>query len=259
MLRRGTRKRTASTRAGVRRTPVISQGVSSVQSTLRDARPGHLSESIYTTSGLESVAIPTISTTRIRTTHSGYLTCFITEATKRPPAYLINRDLRNDAKVWLIFLEHFNGDCYLPENAWITNETLHLHTDSCGNSALGCGSYFDSKWAQYKWPEAWSNMPIMKDITFLELVPIVLAMFIWASDFKNRKILFRIDNMALVSIINKRTVKSKHVMTFIRPLVLFTMQLNIQFKTQHIDGLRNEIADSISQFQLHRFRELAPK
>ncbi|VDI62543.1 Hypothetical predicted protein [Mytilus galloprovincialis] len=170
----------------------------------------------------------------------------------------INIDPREDAKIWLIFLEHFNGDCYLSENTWITNETLHLYTDSCGNSDLGCGAYFDGKWAQYKWPEAWSNMPIMRDITFLELVPIVLAMFIWASNFQNRKILFRIDNMALVSIINKRTAKSKRVMAFIRPLVLFTMQHNIQFKAQHIDGCKNEIADSISRFQLKRFRELAP-
>ncbi|VDH90946.1 Hypothetical predicted protein [Mytilus galloprovincialis] len=83
-------------------------------------------------------------------------------------------------------------------------------------------------------------------------------MFIWASNFQNRKILFRIDNMALVSIINKRTAKSKRVMAFIRPLVLFTMQHNIQFKAQHIDGCKNEIADSISRFQLKRFRELAP-
>ncbi|VDI48745.1 Hypothetical predicted protein [Mytilus galloprovincialis] len=64
--------------------------------------------------------------------------------------------------------------------------------------------------------------------------------------------------MALVSIINKRTAKSKRVMAFIRPLVLFTMQHNIQFKAQHIDGFKNEIADSISRFQLNRFRELAP-
>lgn len=65
--------------------------------------------------------------------------------------------------------------------------------------------------------------------------------------------------MALVSIINKRTAKSKRAMTLIRHLVLFTMQWNIQFKAQHINGLKNEIADSISRFQLHRLRELAPE
>ena len=67
MLKTGTRKRTASARAGVRRTPVVSKGVSSlapVQSTMRDAS----TEAIYTTSGHDGVAIPTtatVSTTRM--------------------------------------------------------------------------------------------------------------------------------------------------------------------------------------------------
>ncbi|VDI62541.1 Hypothetical predicted protein [Mytilus galloprovincialis] len=67
MLRRGTRKRTASARAGVRRTPVVSKGVSSrasVQSSMTVTRP----EAIYTTSGHDGAAIPTtatVSTTRM--------------------------------------------------------------------------------------------------------------------------------------------------------------------------------------------------
>ncbi|CAG2227274.1 unnamed protein product [Mytilus edulis] len=66
MLRRGTRKRTASARAGVRRTPVVSKGVSSrasVQSSMTVTRP----EAIYT-SGHDGAAIPTtatVSTTRM--------------------------------------------------------------------------------------------------------------------------------------------------------------------------------------------------
>ncbi|CAG2245488.1 unnamed protein product [Mytilus edulis] len=67
MLRRGTRKRTASARAGVRRTPVVSKGVSSrasVQSSMTVTRP----EAIYTSSGHDGAAIPTtatVSTTRM--------------------------------------------------------------------------------------------------------------------------------------------------------------------------------------------------
>ncbi|CAG2240258.1 unnamed protein product [Mytilus edulis] len=67
MLRRGNRKRTAQARAGVRRTSVVSKGVSSlasVQSSMRDTRP----EAIYTTSGHDGAAIPTtatVSTTRM--------------------------------------------------------------------------------------------------------------------------------------------------------------------------------------------------
>jgi hypothetical protein len=40
----------------------------------------------------------------------------------------------------------------------------------------------------------------MRDVTFLELVPILLGLFIWGSSYKNKKILFRTDNEALVGV-----------------------------------------------------------
>ena len=98
----------------------------------------------------------------------------------------------------------------------------------------------------------------MRDITFLELVPIVLALFVWGSALSNAKILFRIDNLALVNIVNKRTSKSKRVMSLIRPIVLYTMRYGIQFKTKHIEDTTNQIADSLSRFQDERFRTLVP-
>jgi hypothetical protein len=43
---------------------------------------------------------------------------------------------------------------------------------------------------------------LLKDITFLEFVPIVLSMAIWGSRLQNKKVEFYIDNRALVDIIN---------------------------------------------------------
>jgi hypothetical protein len=48
-------------------------------------------------------------------------------------------------------------------------------------------------------------------------------------------------------------------MQLIRPLVVAAMQSNIQFKAEHVPGIENEIADSLSRFQFHRFRRLAPR
>jgi hypothetical protein len=42
-------------------------------------------------------------------------------------------------------------------------------------------------------------------ISFLELVPVVLALYLWADEFTGKKVLFHIDNLALVSIMNKRS------------------------------------------------------
>lgn len=162
--------------------------------------------------------------------------------------------------VWLEFVEKFNGECYIPERYWITNEALELITDSTGNNALlGCGAYFSGHWVQYRWPSSWENTEMLRDITFLELVPIVLSLIIWSPEFKDKKILLYIDNQAFVSIINKRTSKSKRIMKLIRRLVLFTMCNNILFKAVHLDGVHNKIADALTRFQYDRFMFLAPQ
>ena len=45
----------------------------------------------------------------------------------------------------------------------------------------------------------------MKYISFLELVPVVLALYLWADELTGKKVLFHIDNLALVSIMNERS------------------------------------------------------
>jgi hypothetical protein len=56
--------------------------------------------------------------------------------------------------------------------------------------------FFQGKWAQKGWPKDWIKMGILKDITFLELFPVVVALCIWGEQLKNKKIIFSIDNQS---------------------------------------------------------------
>lgn len=114
----------------------------------------------------------------------------------------LNKEVKSDIILWLEFLDNFNGQCFFPDRIWISNVTLQLFTDSSGNPNLGCGAYFKGSWAQFRWPKFWQDLPLMKNMTFLELVPVVLSMYLWAAQFRNKKILFFIDNLALVTIVN---------------------------------------------------------
>ena len=40
--------------------------------------------------------------------------------------------MREDIKVWLTFLSEYNGVTVITDNAWASNETLELFTDSAG-------------------------------------------------------------------------------------------------------------------------------
>ena len=170
----------------------------------------------------------------------------------------VTMGMREDMLMWQKFLAEFNGLCYFPEQEWTESETLQLFTDSAGTADLGCGAYFDGRWTFLQWPHTWKP-ETLRDITFLELVPIVLAVYIWGHILANKKVLFRTDNHALADILNKKTSRSKRVMSFLRPLVLIAMHQNIQFKGLFISGYRNTISDSISRFQWSRLRTLAPE
>jgi hypothetical protein len=62
----------------------------------------------------------------------------------------VNNEVKLDALVWLEFLENFNGDCYMQDMHWDTNEALEPFTDSTGNSSLGCGAYNKGKQSDHK-------------------------------------------------------------------------------------------------------------
>jgi hypothetical protein len=68
--------------------------------------------------------------------------------------------------MWLYFLGSLNGKTYFPESSWTDSDVLELFT------------------------ETWIESDILKDITFLEFVPVVLALAVWGNRLKNKKIKF---------------------------------------------------------------------
>ncbi|XP_060592655.1 uncharacterized protein LOC132747322 [Ruditapes philippinarum] len=164
----------------------------------------------------------------------------------------VSKDMRDDAYTWLQFLEEFNGTRIFNESEWFENGVLELYTDAAGNKNMGCGCYFNGSWSVFKWPQTWEEN-IFKDITYLELIPILLALHIWGRLLERKKIILRTDNAALVDILNKKSSRNKNVMVLIRSL-----KRNIQVKAKHVHGKRNKICDSISRFQWQRLHRLLP-
>lgn len=154
--------------------------------------------------------------------------------------------MKADLLVWSEFIAKYNGLSYIHDLNWSTNVDIKLYTDSA-NVGNGCSAYFSGKWTYLPWPSRWNCSEIMRDMTYLELVPIALAIYLWGDQFSNKKILFYSDNAAVVSILNNRSSKSERVMSLLRPIVYFTLTL-----------VNNGIADAISRQQVKRFRQLAP-
>lgn len=183
--------------------------------------------------------------------------CELTKGLRRPTHRArVTAQVRQDLVMWASFLDQFNGVSFWREDRLLEAE-LQVHSDAAGG--LGFGVYFRGRWCASAWPDRWVELGLTRDITFLEFFPVVVALFLWGSELANSTVRFWCDNMAVVRIINKQTSRSTRVMRLVRVFVLRCLQLNLLFTARHVPGIDNAIPDSLSRFQVKRFRTLAPE
>ena len=169
--------------------------------------------------------------------------------------HLIN-GFRKDVKMWQFFLKDWNGTSLFLNSLWENSTNLSLYMDASGT--LGFGGIFHTQWFQGKWLPHQTLTTKNISIDWQELYAIVVASYIWAPLWAQKRIVFYGDNQAVVSIINSKRSKSPRIMDLVRALTLQTMKYNFYFKALHVPRHYNDIADSISRFQQTRFQRLAP-
>ena len=114
----------------------------------------------------------------------------------------ITKGMKEDLRVWLQFLQKFNGISFWRSEIRLQAE-FQVHSDAAGG--IGFGIYFRGRWCVGTWPEAWHKAGVTKDLTFLEFFPIVGALWLWAEEWSNVVVRFWCDNQAVVHIINNMT------------------------------------------------------
>lgn len=169
----------------------------------------------------------------------------------------LNKECRSDLSMWLQFLSDWNGINLFYEKTLTQSADMMLYTDS--SSTIGFGGYYQHRWFCDRWP---ANLPEISDtslsMAFLELYPIVVAAILWGKEWTGKRILFYCDNLATVHIIAKGRSKNVTIMKLMRKLTMCAAYNNFAVYSQHVEGRKNEIADSLSRFQMDRFRQLAP-
>ena len=53
------------------------------------------------------------------------------------------------------------------------------------SDSLDFGIYFRGRWCAGKWPESWQEAGLTRDLNFLELFPIIGALWLWAGEWAN--------------------------------------------------------------------------
>jgi len=163
----------------------------------------------------------------------------------------LNKEARLDLKMWLNFLTSFNGKLIISKNHWVNSSHLRFYSDASG---AGYAAISGSSWIQGAFPKSWERV----NIATKELLPITLAFRMWAPKLKAVNIIFMVDNMAVVDILQSQTSRDPEIMNLLRPMVVTAMVHNIQFYAYHIPGKVNTLADLISRFQMQKALTIAP-
>ena len=167
----------------------------------------------------------------------------------------INRSCREDLIMWVEFLTNWNGVSMFYEHKFTSCYDIQLHTDAA--STAGFSVVYKTHWLSSKWPEQMPTIPDnLSSMAFRELYPIVVASYLFAQEWKGKKIMFVCDNQAVVSILRKGRSKCGYIMRLMRTLTWLSLVNNFYFSSMYIESKKNIAADLLSRFQIDKFKEL---
>ena len=172
---------------------------------------------------------------------------------KKSPYYRIhlNSQAKADLAAWSVFLKSFNGRCFFHSQNWLHNDSLHFYSDA---SKQGFGAVFQTHWLYGQFPVDWQA----HDIWILELYALVVAFVTWQAYLSDQKLMFHCDNLNIVQVLNSCSSSNPKVMTLVRLLVITAMQVNCKFRSVHVAGAQNQLADYLSRFQVSKFVQAFP-
>ena len=123
------------------------------------------------------------------------------------------------------------------------------------SGAIAYGTFMDNTWFNGQW----STLQFPLSIAYKELFPVVLAAHVWGPGWFHRRILFHIDNKAVVHILNSQTSPEPNIMHLLRSLLKAVARFSFSFAAIHVPGRNNGIADALSRFNFQAFHSQAPQ
>ena len=175
-----------------------------------------------------------------------------TTATQPTAPITLDEGFRLDIRWWKAFTTPWSGRSFFLLPDWTPAPDLDLFTDSSGS--IGFGAYCQGEWFNGRWSP--TQQP--HSIQWKELYPVVLATLAWGHKWCTLKVRLLCDNQAVVHCIMSGTSHCPHMMHLLRNLFLIAATHNFTLSAQHLPGIHNITADSLSRFNMQAFRAHSP-
>ena len=161
----------------------------------------------------------------------------------------LNLSVLADISWWLFFLCEWNGVSLFPHVPLM----IHAYSDPLGSFSCGV-LVLDGAWFTVQWPPHWVSV----DIAVKELVPVLLAALLWGPCWVGQHVLFHVDNMAVVQVVQKLNTSKPRLSHLLRCVYFYSACSSSHF-LQHIPGVQNIVADALSRQKLSLFHSLFPQ
>lgn len=173
---------------------------------------------------------------------------------KRPHHWVVlTTETKRDLDWWLSLLPTWNGVAPMVHPTWSPPTELNLFTDA---SLVGYGGMCGTEWFAAPWPPA--TLRWRPGMSWLEMVPILVACALWGPAWQGRRITFHSDNSGVVGACKKGWSRDPRLMSLLRQTCFIAAVNTFTFRVQHVAGYANTTADALSRLQLDRFRLLQP-
>ena len=147
-------------------------------------------------------------------------------------------EFQKDIAWFLTFLQSFNGISYLKKNAVDSVQSLYL--DAC---LTGMGGVWRDR--VYATP-IHNIMGLDLKIVHLEMLNLVIALRMWASNWCHYSITVYCDNSGVVFVVKTGKTKDPFLALCVRNIWLLTAHYDIDLNIVHIPGCHNTIPDTLS-------------
>ena len=165
----------------------------------------------------------------------------------------LNVEFRKDLAWWVEFFGQWNGISFFLFPNLEPLPDFSVSSDASG--AIGYGAFMDNEWFNGRW----STVQLPLSIAYKELFPVVLAAHVCGPGWSRRRIMFHVDNEAVVHILNSRTSPDPNIMHLLRNLLKAAACFSFTFAAIHVPGRNNGIADALSRFNFQAFHTQAPQ
>ena len=164
----------------------------------------------------------------------------------------LNDNFHRDLNWFNVFLLQYNGVTFYDHQK--PQHTVHL--DAC---LTGFGGQFANSVYTLPIPIGYKDYTIVH----LEILNIVVALKLWGSEWTDKVIEVKCDNMAVVEVLRSGRARDPILATCARNVWLLTSLFNINLIVNHIPGVKNQVADMLSRWQttavqLQRLSQLVP-